>query len=263
MKNKQSPASRAFTLIELLVVISIIALLVAILLPALQSAREAGQNIRCLSNQRQIGTAFMSYTIDNKDYFPRDLDPSLVAADRYQEWTDILYEGGFIGTRKAFVCPSMDLNSYLKPDEPLQNKPMTLATRGTRYPHYGYNAMHVGGSDAYTYPASWNTADYTARTGDFRDPTGGYLIMDIAAGTWPVPARYLLAQYGSLIASDHKTNNYPDPRHLGSNTVGILYLDGHAASVAVDRDLHPLNTLGGRGVTSDWLKHWNAGRPRN
>lgn len=57
---------RAFTLIELLVVISIIALLIAILLPALGAARESAQDIQCLSNQKQEGIAFHTYAAENK-----------------------------------------------------------------------------------------------------------------------------------------------------------------------------------------------------
>jgi prepilin-type N-terminal cleavage/methylation domain-containing protein len=63
-------ARRAFTLIELLVVISVIALLMAIALPALGTAREASRRAKCLANLRSIGQGFMMYLKDSKDKFP-------------------------------------------------------------------------------------------------------------------------------------------------------------------------------------------------
>ncbi len=63
-----APRSRAFTLIELLVVISIISLLMAVLLPALQKSRDAARSSMCLSNQRQVMIACTVYAADHLNY---------------------------------------------------------------------------------------------------------------------------------------------------------------------------------------------------
>ncbi len=68
--GKKFPLRKFFTLIELLVVIAIIAILMAILLPALSSAKESGRRVVCVSNLRQIHQGAMSYAGDSGEWLP-------------------------------------------------------------------------------------------------------------------------------------------------------------------------------------------------
>jgi prepilin-type N-terminal cleavage/methylation domain-containing protein/prepilin-type processing-associated H-X9-DG protein len=89
--------ARAFTLIELLVVIAIIAILAAMLLPALARAKESGKRIACLNNLRQLSLAAQMYVNDSQSFYPPRSD-----TDR---WPDKFYDS-YGKNLKLLLCPT-------------------------------------------------------------------------------------------------------------------------------------------------------------
>lgn len=100
----------AFTLIELLVVISIIALLLSVLLPALNKAKEQARKTVCLSNQNQLTLAWMQYAVENNDKIVNG------GTGRSGQWGIPNGESGWVdwtaGTTIPFYQPTMEYSSF-------------------------------------------------------------------------------------------------------------------------------------------------------
>jgi len=105
---------KAFTLIELLVVISIIALLMAILLPAIQRVRRQGRAVACQSNLRQWGVVSSMYMGDNDGKFPRLY---FVVMDADETWPYI-FRPYYSDSNDLLLCP-VATRSELRPDNPV------------------------------------------------------------------------------------------------------------------------------------------------
>ena len=117
--------NRGFTLLELLVVVSVLALLLALLLPAVGLARESANLTVCASNQRQLGLGLTLYADDNADLMP--VIPGWVDKDGYVAiylaynhrgfgvgWSGLglLYPGGYIAEPYTYYCPSTPEGAY-------------------------------------------------------------------------------------------------------------------------------------------------------
>ena len=114
----------SFTLIELLVVIAIIAILAAILLPALNSARERGRSASCINNEKQLASAVSLYNSDNDDYNPYAVFDYSGAGHRWAWNTAIMSYAGVSSitpyrgnpkpyTVETFICPTQILEDRI------------------------------------------------------------------------------------------------------------------------------------------------------
>ncbi|MCC7517568.1 MAG: DUF1559 domain-containing protein [Verrucomicrobiae bacterium] len=103
--------TRSFTLIELLVVIAILAILAALLMPALKSARENARRTHCMNNLRQLGAAVTMYASENDDYLPGMVHNGISAASIWyipKVLGNYLKSGAttYAQYNKFFVCPT-------------------------------------------------------------------------------------------------------------------------------------------------------------
>lgn len=222
--NRPSHARKGFTLIELLVVVAIIVTLIAILLPALNRAREQAKATVCLSKVRQIGLAMQLYTEENNGFYP-SLDPGSSNPSLGYPWYIALWPtlanrqpnqtSGVTRAPAALVCPT----DYVAP---VNIWPVNTAPH--KYTSYGLNHVYIqvtnGGADRLSQRKVTNVDNPggTVLVVDAIDNVNSSGVAIIGVGT----------NYAHPNLPNHATTARIGTRH--NRMPSTLWFDGHASA---------------------------------
>jgi len=251
--------SRGFTLIELLVVISIIALLIAILLPTLNKTREAAQGIACLSNHRQWSIVMGTYLNDSDDYYPPYAygagfpanDPYLSPYDyagRNLTWTGMLWDNGYIDQLSIMVDPGLSPETDIEYIDSALDSSLAATYPQFTHAQYGYNHIHLGSS----FRLSVSNQRTPAMINDVRSQTETILLADSFSYLYEINTGKTRGYY---IVRDHYSPGTYGPHVRHSSAINVLWVDGHASAVRVGDASNPYAS--GLTTISDADNFWD------
>ena len=223
-----------FTLIELLVVIAIIAILAAILLPALQSARERGKTISCVSNHKQVGTAFQQYANDNDGI----MIPACLKAGEYTtvwNWAYSLAMNDYV-PGSVFRCPNAILRAKLATGDAVSSALHCQIDLNKKSTVFQYSVAGMGISMIMGGTAWYKGSTYTKlnanyahllypkpiKIGKIRSPGRKYVGGDslYVAANKPYP-------YYVIGEKPDSSFGKIDPRHNGLKNANMIFADAH------------------------------------
>ncbi len=243
--SRQASGRKAFTLIELLVVIAIIAILAAMLLPALSRAKQKAHAINCLNNLRQVGLFNALYLTENNDIFPAHRDNDL--ANGIDWWGPMIVTYGN-GKSNLFHCPSITAATKL-PDGTPWNWAFNRDMVG-----YGYNSYFLG---LYSQPAQSVTcggvtfaSSWWFKSALAKSPSQTLLFCDSGpyvvggGGYWSSSCWWPTACMNAVASTSQKFEGVDTARHNKRGTV--VFIDGHSEARR-DAEINPQADPAGGG----------------